>query len=67
MTYTFVATFAEHYRAYRAAFHRKPAAWVGYIFFAGMPLAIAALAVVVRGWTIQEVWAEQWYLLVLGP
>src|SRR5262245_56708789 len=67
MTYSFPATFEEHYRAYRAAFHRKPAAWLGYVFFAGLPLAIAALAVFVRGWTVQDLWTQEWYLLVPGP
>jgi len=67
MTYTFPASFKERYRAYRTAFHRKSAAWLGYAFFVGLPLLIAALAVVLRGWTVQEIWTQQGYLLTLGP
>jgi hypothetical protein len=67
MTYTFPVTFADHYAAYRTAFHRKPAAWLGYVFFIGLPLVIAGLAIALRGWTVQEIWEQQWYLLIGGP
>ena len=67
LTYSFPITFSEHYRAYRTAFHRKPAAWIGYAFFIGLPLAIAALAIALRGWTLSQLWSEEGYLLVAGP
>jgi YcxB-like protein len=67
MSYSYPSSFSDHYRAYRTAFHRKPAAWLGYAFFVGVPLGIAALAVALRGWTIEEVWTQQWYLLIGGP
>jgi YcxB-like protein len=67
MTYSFPVSFADHYAAYRTAFHRKPAAWIGYVFFIGLPLVVAGLAIALRGWTFQDLWQQQWYLLIGGP
>jgi hypothetical protein len=66
MTITFPSTFADHYRAYRAAFHRKPAAWLGYAFFCLLPIGIA-LAALAKGWSLQELWAQNGLLLLVGP
>src|SRR3954470_1029883 len=67
MTFTFPASFSQHYSAYRTAFHRKPAAWFGYAFFILLPLGLAALAVVFAGWSPKEVWKDNWGLLLGGP
>src|SRR3954468_17033972 len=67
MTFTFPASFSQHYSAYRTAFHRKPATWLGYAFFVGLPVGIGAAAVFVQGWTFQELWSENWGLLLGGP
>lgn len=66
MTVSFPLPLAEHYRAYRAAFHRQPAAWVGYAFFGGFPVLLLLLYRFTdgRGWA--EAWAETWHLLALA-
>jgi YcxB-like protein len=66
MTFSFPLTFTEHYRAYRTAFHRKPSAWAAYAFFLLLPVGVVAAAIA-KGWTMADVWRQNWQLLVLGP
>jgi hypothetical protein len=67
MTFTYPIAFAEHYRAYRTAFHRKPAAWLGYAFFVLLPVGISVAAVAFGGWTVADMLQENGLLLMVGP
>jgi hypothetical protein len=67
LTISFPLPLREHYRAYRAAFHRQPSAWVAYAFFGVLPIVIFAAGHFARGMDWAELWTEDWHLLILGP
>jgi hypothetical protein len=67
MTVSFALPLTEHYRAYRAAFHRQPSSWIAYGFFGLLPVVILLAGRLARGLPWSVLWAQNWNLIIWGP